>query len=49
MTPKSDGSSDSASAVSSEAQIAVHWREEEYVKPPRELRRTGERGGPRNP
>ena len=32
MTPKSDGSS--ASALSTEAQIAVHWREEEYVKPP---------------
>jgi acetate--CoA ligase len=35
MTPKTDGSSGSASAGgSSEAQIAVHWREEEYVKPP---------------
>jgi acetyl-CoA synthetase len=35
MTPKSDGSSASASgSASSEAQIAVHWREEEYVKPP---------------
>ncbi len=34
MTPKSDASSGSAEQVSSEAQIAVHWREEEYVKPP---------------
>ncbi len=35
MTPKSDGSSGSAAqAELSEAQIAVHWREEEYVKPP---------------
>src|SRR5512133_351120 len=35
MTPKSDGSSASASGpASSEAQIAVHWRAEEYVKPP---------------
>src|SRR6266496_3378544 len=35
MTPKRDGSSASASeSASSEAQIAVHWREEEYVKPP---------------
>jgi acetyl-CoA synthetase len=35
MTPKSDGSSGAAAAVEpSEAQIAVHWREEEYVKPP---------------
>ncbi|MGA9634674.1 MAG: acetate--CoA ligase [Solirubrobacterales bacterium] len=35
MTPKSDESSGStAEATSTEAQIAVHWREEEYVKPP---------------
>jgi acetyl-CoA synthetase len=34
MTPKSDGSSGSAAAELSESQIAVHWREEEYVKPP---------------
>src|SRR6266496_6641438 len=35
MTPKTDGSSGSVSEeASSEAQIAVHWREEEYVKPP---------------
>jgi acetyl-CoA synthetase len=36
MTPKKDGNSGSATgtAESSEAQIAVHWREEEYVKPP---------------
>jgi acetyl-CoA synthetase len=34
MTPKSDGSSGSASVELSESQIAVHWREEEYVKPP---------------
>jgi acetyl-CoA synthetase len=32
MTPKSDGSS--ASVELSESQIAVHWREEEYVQPP---------------
>jgi acetyl-CoA synthetase len=34
MTPKSDGGSGSAAAELSEAQIAVHWREEEYVQPP---------------
>ncbi len=35
MTSKSDESSGStAEATSTEAQIAVHWREEEYVKPP---------------
>jgi acetyl-CoA synthetase len=34
MTPKSDGSSGSAAAELSESQIAVHWREEEYVQPP---------------
>jgi acetyl-CoA synthetase len=35
MTPKTDGNSGSASeSAGSEAQIAVHWREEEYVKPP---------------
>jgi acetyl-CoA synthetase len=34
MTPKSDGSSGSASVELSESQIAVHWREEEYVEPP---------------
>jgi acetyl-CoA synthetase len=35
MTPTTDGSSGSASeSAGSEAQIAVHWREEEYVKPP---------------
>ena len=27
----------------SEAQIAVHWREEEYYPPPSELRRAGQR------
>jgi acetyl-CoA synthetase len=32
MTPKSDGNAGSAEL--SEAQIAVHWREEEYVQPP---------------
>jgi acetyl-CoA synthetase len=32
MTPKRNGGS--AAAELSEAQIAVHWREEEYVKPP---------------
>src|SRR6266496_2935480 len=34
MTPKNDGDSGSASESTGEAQIAVHWREEEYVKPP---------------
>jgi acetyl-CoA synthetase len=34
MTPKRNGGSGSAAAELSEAQIAVHWREEEYVKPP---------------
>ena len=38
MTPKSDGSLGSAaSGELSEAQIAVHWREEEYVKPPKDF------------
>ena len=34
----------------SEAQIAVHWREEEYYPPPEDVRRAGERersGDPR--
>ncbi len=36
MTPKSEGSSGSAAVGElSEAQIAVHWREEEYVEPPK--------------
>jgi len=35
MTPKSDGGSGSATGELSEAQIAVHWREEEYVEPPK--------------
>jgi acetyl-CoA synthetase len=37
MTPTDrnpGASTDTGSAVSTEAQIAVHWREEEYVKPP---------------
>jgi acetyl-CoA synthetase len=35
MTPKSNGSGGAATQVElSEAQIAVHWREEEYVQPP---------------
>ncbi len=38
MTPKSNGDSGSAtSGELSEAQIAVHWREEEYVKPPKDF------------
>ena len=32
-----------AEAAVSEAQIAVHWREEEYFEPPRVVRRAGER------
>jgi acetyl-CoA synthetase len=34
MTPKRNGSGAAASVELSESQIAVHWREEEYVQPP---------------
>ena len=38
-----------AEAGVSEAQIAVHWREEEYFEPPADVRRAGERERPGDP
>ena len=45
----SASSSDGSEAEVSEAQIAVHWREEEYYQPPAAFIGAGERDRPRHP